>query len=66
MRQPGPTNCVGRALAMNEMRAVLGGIVRRFNVRLADGFDPSTWEAQLKDRFVLARGPLPVVMTHRK
>jgi hypothetical protein len=47
------------------MRVVLAALVRRFDVRFADGFDPTTWEAHLKDRFVFSRGPLPVVMTQR-
>jgi hypothetical protein len=47
------------------MRAVLGALVRRFDVRFADGFEPASWEAGLEDHYILTRGPLPVVITKR-
>jgi hypothetical protein len=61
----GPGNCIGRSLALKEMRAVLAAIVRRFDIRFADGFDPAMWEPHLKDRFILMPGALPVVMSKR-
>jgi hypothetical protein len=61
----GPGNCIGRALAMNEMRAVLAALVRQFDVHLATGFEPSRWEEGLVDGYLLWRGALPVVMTTR-
>jgi cytochrome P450 len=61
----GPGNCIGRTLAMNEMRAVLAILVRRFDMRLAPGFEPSNWERNLVDGYALRRGPLPVVMSER-
>jgi cytochrome P450 len=61
----GPGNCVGRALAMHEMRAVLAMLVRRFDMHLAPGFNPGEWEDELVDGYILGRGPLPVVMNSR-
>jgi cytochrome P450 len=61
----GPGNCVGRALAMNEMRAVLAALVRRFDMRLASGFEPGEWEQKLVDGYTLGRGALPVIMSGR-
>jgi cytochrome P450 len=61
----GPWNCIGRALAMGEMRAVLAALVRRFDMRLAPAFDRAVWERELEDRFVLSRGALPVIMSKR-
>jgi hypothetical protein len=50
---------------MGEMRAVLAALVRRFDIRLAPAFDRAAWERELEDRFVLARGALPVIMSKR-
>jgi hypothetical protein len=50
---------------MGEMRAVLAALVRRFDMRLVPAFDHSAWERGLEDRFLLARGALPVVMSKR-
>jgi cytochrome P450 len=61
----GPGNCIGRAVAMSEMRAVLAILVRRFDIRLAPGFKPSTWEEGLVDGYILARNTLPVIMRER-
>jgi cytochrome P450 len=61
----GPGNCIGRALAMNEMRAVLAVLVRRFDMRLAPGFELGNWERDLFDGYLLGRGALPVVMSAR-
>jgi cytochrome P450 len=61
----GPGNCVGRALAMNEMRAVIAMLVRRFDMHLDPGFSPGKWEDELVDGYILGRGALPVVMSSR-
>jgi cytochrome P450 len=65
MQHAGPGNCVGRTLAKTEMRAVLAALVRRFDVRFADGFQPASWEEALEDQYILTCGTLPVVMTKR-
>jgi cytochrome P450 len=62
----GPGNCVGRALALHEMRTILASLVRHFNMRFALGFSPVDWEAQLRDAFILVRGNLPVVLGPRE
>jgi cytochrome P450 len=62
----GPANCVGRSLALHELRTVLSALVRRFDFSFAPGFEGSDWISQLKDQFILLRGELKVVMTERK
>jgi hypothetical protein len=62
---PGPTNCVGRALALHEMRTVLAVFVRRFDVRFEPGFQAQDWLDQLHDKGILARGRLDVVLSSR-
>jgi cytochrome P450 len=62
----GPGNCVGRALALQEMRAVLSVLVRRFDFRFADGFRAEDWTNTLLDQYVLLRGKLGVVVSKRQ
>lgn len=61
----GPANCAGKGLALMEMRVVVALILQKFEMRLADGYDPSRWEADLEDFFVMKNGKLPVVLTPR-
>ncbi|GJE99305.1 cytochrome P450 [Phanerochaete sordida] len=61
----GPSNCVGKALALQEMRMVLCHLVRRLRFRFADGYDPAQYERDLEDRFVASVGRLPVVVEAR-
>ncbi|KAH9932278.1 cytochrome P450 [Fomitopsis serialis] len=61
----GPANCVGRPLALIEMRMVLVYVLRAFDLRLKDGFDAERWREDLRDLFVTIRGPLLVVLTPR-
>ena len=50
---------------MLEMRVVVALLVQKFDMRLADGYDPLTWEKNLKDVFVFATGKLPVKIASR-
>jgi cytochrome P450 len=61
----GPTNCAGRALALHEMRTVLVTLVRRFDFAFAPGFEAQDWINQLRDRFLLIRGQLKVLVSFR-
>lgn len=61
----GPGNCVGRSLALHEMRAVIAAVLRRFDLRFAPGFQPDDWLNQLTDHYVLVRGKLEVVLSKR-
>ena len=62
----GPQNCAGRAIAQQEMRAILCAILRKFEVQEAPGFDMDTWEKNLKDYFISHRGSLMVTLTPRR
>ncbi|KAL5529716.1 hypothetical protein ACEPAG_5701 [Sanghuangporus baumii] len=61
----GPANCVGKNLALLEMRMVIAMIIQRFDVKLADGYTPQQWEEELKDYYVIKVGELPVVLKAR-
>ena len=61
----GPANCVGKFLAMHEMRTVVCNTVQRLSLSYASGYDPKSWERELEDRFVAMHGKLPVVIHPR-
>jgi cytochrome P450 len=61
----GPANCVGKNLAYQEMRTVVCMMMQRLDFRFADGYDPESWDRDLKDYFVAIKGELPVVLSPR-
>ena len=61
----GPANCVGKNLAMHEMRAVVCALMQRFHIRPAEGFDLREYEKGFRDYFVTTRGRVPVVLEVR-
>nr|BAL05147.1 cytochrome P450 [Phanerodontia chrysosporium] len=61
----GPSNCVGKNLALQEMRMLVCHLVQRFNFRFADGYDPAQYERDWQDRFVVMIGQLPVMIERR-
>lgn len=61
----GPANCVGRPLALNELRYVLAMLIHRFDMTFDDGYNPARWEKGLEDSFVLTKGELPVRLSVR-
>jgi len=61
----GPANCAGRNLALVEMRIVVALLIQRFEMRFMQGYDPSRWEEDTEDFYVLKTGKLPIVLTPR-
>ncbi|CCM05078.1 uncharacterized protein FIBRA_07285 [Fibroporia radiculosa] len=61
----GPANCVGRPLALIEIRMVLAYMLQTFDIRFVSGFEPRVYEEQLQDLLVTRRGALPVTLTLR-
>ena len=59
----GPASCVGKNLALQEMRMMAALLVQKFNFEFAKGYDPSQWEGQLEDFYVRGHGKLPTVIT---
>lgn len=62
----GPANCVGRQLAMQEMRTVVCAVLQRLDVRVRAGWDARAYEAGFKDFFVTKRPTLPVTVHLRR
>ncbi|KAF8955653.1 high nitrogen upregulated cytochrome P450 monooxygenase 2 [Flammula alnicola] len=61
----GPANCVGKSLAMLELRYITAMLLRQFDISFQPGFKVAMQEKGLGDRFILSGGPLPVVITPR-
>lgn len=62
----GPANCVGKNLALLEMRMVVSGIMQRFDLSFEEGWDRKLWLRDLKDVFVSRMGRLPVRLVPRE
>ncbi|EJD05634.1 high nitrogen upregulated cytochrome P450 monooxygenase 2 [Fomitiporia mediterranea MF3/22] len=61
----GHANCAGKNLALAEMRVVVALLMQKFDLRLAPDYDPSRWEKDMIDLFVVKPGDLPVIITLR-
>ncbi|KAK0747207.1 cytochrome P450 [Schizothecium vesticola] len=61
----GPSNCVGKRLAMMVLRLVLSYTVYGYQFRLAPGEDGSAIYSEAKDNLILKAGPLKVVFDKR-
>lgn len=61
----GPANCAGRNLALVEMRIVVALLMQRFEMRFSQGYDPSRWEEETEDFYILKTGKLPIILTPR-
>ena len=54
----GTRSCVGKSVAVLEMRAVLCALVQKFDISKAPDFNLDSWEESLRDIFITACGPL--------
>ncbi|KAJ7805627.1 cytochrome P450 [Mycena olivaceomarginata] len=62
----GAANCVGKPLAWREMLMVTSTLLRKFNLRFADGFESDDWLGNLHDAFITSiDGPLLVEISRR-
>ncbi|EKM48781.1 uncharacterized protein PHACADRAFT_214663 [Phanerochaete carnosa HHB-10118-sp] len=61
----GPRNCVGKNLAMLEMKVVAVHMLQRLQLRFRKDFDPTRWEHVMEDRFNLLVAELPIVVERR-
>ncbi|PPQ88066.1 hypothetical protein CVT25_013674 [Psilocybe cyanescens] len=62
----GPANCAGKNLAYQEMRMVVCLMMRRAELKFAEGYNSEQWIEDVQDFFITLKGPLPVVATPRK
>lgn len=62
----GPYNCVGKNLALQEMRILVCQVLQKLRFRFADGWDPMEWDGTFGDKFVAEVGMLPIVIELRQ
>lgn len=60
----GPAACVGKPLAMLELRMTTAYLVRDLDFKFEPGYK-QTWESDWRDYFVLQRGKLPIITSPR-
>ncbi|KAJ3506926.1 hypothetical protein NMY22_g17093 [Coprinellus aureogranulatus] len=61
----GPANCVGRPLALKQLRLVIAILLHNFEFRLPQDYEVDRWEREMKDRFLMVKGELPVLISRR-
>lgn len=61
----GPAGCVGKTLAMSELRYITAMLVYNFDFWFEDGYNPAQWDRDLVDYYVLIRGKLAVKLKPR-
>ncbi|KAI0367365.1 high nitrogen upregulated cytochrome P450 monooxygenase 2 [Pilatotrama ljubarskyi] len=61
----GPANCVGKQLAMQEMRTVVCSVLQKFEMRLREGWNPQEYDEGFRDYFVTTRPAVPVTLKAR-
>jgi cytochrome P450 len=61
----GPTACVGKNLALQEMRIIVALVAQKFEMRFAEGYEEARWFEEAEDLFVFKIGSLPVRLRAR-
>jgi len=61
----GVHSCLGKQLALNEMRLVIAKIVRNFDLEFGEQYDDQKFLRELKDHLVMAIGELNMVFIPR-
>ena len=62
----GQTNCVGRSLALIELRCTVAILVRKFIFHAGKELDILNWESQLEDYHMMKFADVPVIVERRK
>lgn len=61
----GVHSCVGKQLALNEMRLMIAMVVKEFDIVLGENYEEETWEKEWRDCAVLQIGKLWVNFVKR-
>ena len=62
----GSRACAGKPLAYAELRLVVAGLVRSFDIAFAPGYDPMTMWRDLKDQVTAQPGEVRCVFSPRE
>uniref|UniRef100_A0A8H7K5B4 Cytochrome P450 n=1 Tax=Bionectria ochroleuca TaxID=29856 RepID=A0A8H7K5B4_BIOOC len=61
----GPYACVGKRLALMEIRRVTAEILTRYDITVAPGYEKGSFLGKKQDTFTVVSGPLPLIFTPR-
>ncbi|TBU38266.1 high nitrogen upregulated cytochrome P450 monooxygenase 2 [Dichomitus squalens] len=61
----GPMNCVGKNLALQEIRMVVCAVMQRLEFSLREGWNPEEYERGFKAHLVASRPAVPVIVRTR-
>jgi tryprostatin B 6-hydroxylase len=61
----GPYSCIGKPLALLNIRSTIAKLIMTFDVALADGEDGMSFERDTKTQFTAAPGDLYIQFTKR-
>ena len=61
----GPSNCVGKNMALLEMRVTTAILVQRFEFDFAEGFDPREWTENVREYVMCQKATLLARMRAR-
>ncbi|KAK2873645.1 hypothetical protein FQN49_002198 [Arthroderma sp. PD_2] len=62
----GRYTCLGKELAMTELRMVTAQLISKYYIRTAPGTDPSCVERDMRDQFTATPGNLHLIFGHRE
>lgn len=62
----GPFGCIGKNLALMELRTLTTRLITRFDMKLAPGEDGTRLLKQTKDHFTVDLGDVEILFTERK
>lgn len=65
-RFPGPMGCIGKSLALMQLRIVMAKLLLAFDVSYAPGEKGTDVIDKSRDHFTIETGPLSLVFTPRK
>lgn len=61
----GPNNCVGKNLALLEMKMIICLMMQKLEMRFVEGYDAEGFERTVEDWYLMRKGPVSVVVEYR-
>jgi len=61
----GKSSCIGKNLALTDIKLVVASIIRRYHISFTPGEDCHRVYTEMRDQFTIAPGPLSLRFKHR-
>jgi cytochrome P450 len=65
MKNSGVHSCIGKPLAMTEMRLTVARVARKFDIHLGESYNDKEFLSAWKDFLTVKLGPLPLKFVPR-